>query len=175
MYWSPSTNGFYHSVVHDGKLPPDAVPISHERHAELLDAINIKLHVIKQQSDGSLTTEPAPPTADALLSRLRGQLSTVEALGIAFVPASAGAAVMFSLTPDGLARISNAAMGAAVPRSLRASNGTPVALTAEEVRALHQKADAFVAACDARYAELHAAIVGGDLTIDVTGGWPKPA
>jgi len=36
MFFSPSTGGFYSSMLHAGFIPEDAVPITYERHQALL-------------------------------------------------------------------------------------------------------------------------------------------
>lgn len=63
-FYSPSTNGFYDRAIHGEAMPTDAVEISDEQHAALLDA-NAHGLVIRAGADGRpVAVEPEPPSAE---------------------------------------------------------------------------------------------------------------
>lgn len=72
--FSPSANGFYVKAIHGDNIPSDAVEISDEKHAALLDG----------QSNGKIITvgpggvpylsDPAPPTQEQEIAKYEAAL-----------------------------------------------------------------------------------------------------
>lgn len=77
MFYSKSTGGFYSRKIHGDKIPADAVEITPEQHAVLLQGQSEgKLIVADENSHPILVDPPATPTAE-LLERAKGELRAV--------------------------------------------------------------------------------------------------
>jgi hypothetical protein len=161
MFISAETGGFYHPSIH-ATMPSDVVEISDDEYRALLDAQSNGLEII-QAPGQKPSVRKRELTSDGMLITLRGILSSSEAAGIVFK------GHRFATTPDAIARYAGAWTDG---RYLLAMDGTPVALTSIDVAQIHDAAQAHLAACVARYAELHAAVTADPAT-DVTTGWPE--
>lgn len=66
IYYSASTGGFYFEEIHGANIPADAVPITSEEHAALLEAQTRGL-VIRPGAEGRpvAVTAPGPSLAEA--------------------------------------------------------------------------------------------------------------
>jgi hypothetical protein len=68
-YYSPSTNGFYHPVIHGQAMPADVVEISKDKHRALLLA-NAGGKVIQPGEGGRpVAVDPPPPSISDLAAR----------------------------------------------------------------------------------------------------------
>lgn len=66
MYYAKSTNGFYSHEIHGDNMPSDAVEITAEEHAALLEGQS-NGKVIDSDKDGyPFLADPAPPTEEEL-------------------------------------------------------------------------------------------------------------
>lgn len=72
IHFSAATGGFYDDNVHDA-LPDDALPISSERHRELLEGQMQGLVIVAHDSGAPVLRQPPPPTQEELLAALRVQ------------------------------------------------------------------------------------------------------
>lgn len=74
MYlFSPSTRGFYRRDVHGDNVPTDAVEISDEDHAALMDGQATGKVIEIGTSDLPELQDPAPPSADQLAAEVRAR------------------------------------------------------------------------------------------------------
>lgn len=70
MFFSQSTGGFYDTAIHGSNIPDDAVEISIEQHAELLEAQG-KGKVIQAAKDGHpVAANPPPPTLEQMEAQI---------------------------------------------------------------------------------------------------------
>lgn len=72
MKFSTSTNGFYDEAIHGDNIPADAVEITIEEHAALLDA-QAQGKRIQSDADGRPVAVDHVPTADELSASARLQ------------------------------------------------------------------------------------------------------
>jgi hypothetical protein len=72
IFYSALTNGFYVTGIH-GTMPDDAVPISDERHAELMEGQMTGLEIRADEHGEPVAAEPAPPGAPELARVVRAQ------------------------------------------------------------------------------------------------------
>lgn len=61
MLYSKSTNGFYSHEVHGSNIPYDAVEISREKYAELIDGQGCGNRIISDDNGCPSLAEPLPP------------------------------------------------------------------------------------------------------------------
>jgi hypothetical protein len=122
-------------------------------------------------------TMPASTIAQAI-ALLATELQTRESAGVFFTPTSATAALLFPTTADAIGKYTAewSALGTTPPLRndgdpMIAADGTPVALSNADAKAVIQKALAYFRACTANYATLHAAVVANP-SADITVGWP---
>lgn len=67
MYYSKKTGGFYMAEVHGDSIPADAVEITRERHAELMDGQGRGLVIAPGRGGFPELQEPAPLTLEQVL------------------------------------------------------------------------------------------------------------
>lgn len=67
MYYSKSTGGFYDTAIHGDNIPSDAVEISREYHAELMQA-QTSGKIIDWSGDMPVAVEPQGPSPMELIS-----------------------------------------------------------------------------------------------------------
>ncbi len=77
MYYSKSTGGFYDAGLHGANMPVDAVEITQERHAELLDGQALGLQIVAGVDGAPVLAQPAPPARTELVDQT---LATARAL-----------------------------------------------------------------------------------------------
>ena len=76
IYYSASTNGFYDKAIHGDSIPEDAVEITSEEHAALLEG-NAAGKVIVADEDGKpVLQDPPAPTHEQLLATAEAQRAT---------------------------------------------------------------------------------------------------
>lgn len=62
MFYSPSTGGFYDEAIHGDGIPADALQITAERHAELLNAQSTGKQIQAGEGGIPVAIDPPPPT-----------------------------------------------------------------------------------------------------------------
>lgn len=60
VYYSPSTGGFYHDVVHGTAMPDDAIEIGHDAHRDLIAAQGMGKMIVPGK-DGAPVAVERPP------------------------------------------------------------------------------------------------------------------
>lgn len=60
LFYSPRRGGFFAAEIH-GEVPPDAVPVSAERHAELLAGQSEGLRIVAGAQGEPVLLDPPPP------------------------------------------------------------------------------------------------------------------
>ena len=66
MLYSNSTGGFYHPAIHGDNIPVDAVEITDERHAELLQGQSQGRRIVADAAGRPVLQDPPPPTAEEI-------------------------------------------------------------------------------------------------------------
>ncbi|GJA54981.1 hypothetical protein KAM348_24040 [Aeromonas caviae] len=84
MYYSKSTGGFYSRDIHGDNIPADAVYISAETHAALLDAQSSGQLITTDESGHPIAIDPPQPvrTVTSLLAEIADKRWEVETGGI---------------------------------------------------------------------------------------------
>lgn len=69
MFYSPSTNGFYAESIHGDAIPSDAVEITAEDHAALINGQS-KGKLIQADANGRpVLVDPPPPTVEQIVAQ----------------------------------------------------------------------------------------------------------
>lgn len=66
MFYSASTGGFYVPEIHGENMPPDAVEIGHDRHAQLMAGQAAGLRIAPNEDGQPTLADQLPPTAEQL-------------------------------------------------------------------------------------------------------------
>ncbi len=74
MYYSESKNGFFHPTIHP-VVPLDAVEISSDQHAALLDEQSRGARIVADETGQPRAVFPFAPTADEIAALARAELS----------------------------------------------------------------------------------------------------
>lgn len=133
-------------------------------------------------SSGCPFTFGAPPGRPALtqaqaIAALAAYRYTRETAGIDFTPAGASGPSTVGTSRQAQAQVSGAAVmaGAGVwpdGTPWKMADGSFVPLTRADVLAMATRVSTYVAGCFAREAALAAVIHTGDVSVDITTGWP---
>jgi hypothetical protein len=75
MLYSPTTFGFYSPVIHDGAIPDDAIEITAEEHAALINGQSEGARIVPGRDGQPVLEWPAPPTAAEALDAARTRAS----------------------------------------------------------------------------------------------------
>lgn len=68
MLYSASTGGFYDRSIHGAGAPPDAVEITSDQHASLLDGQSKGMRILHSADGGPVLADPEQPTLDQLVA-----------------------------------------------------------------------------------------------------------
>ena len=66
MFYAKSTNGFYDKAIHGDNIPVDAVEITAEQHAALLEGQSQGKRIVADATGRPFLTDRPPPTAQEL-------------------------------------------------------------------------------------------------------------
>lgn len=66
MFYSKSTGGFYDPDIHGGAMPADAVEITREEHAALLEGEGGGLRIVGDKKGRPVLVEQLPKTAEQI-------------------------------------------------------------------------------------------------------------
>lgn len=72
FFYSAERAGFFDDTVHD-VLPSDAVPITTDRHAQLLAGQSQGLMIVGDENGAPVTIEPPGPTPEQALEAMRAE------------------------------------------------------------------------------------------------------
>ena len=86
MFYSASTSGFYIPAIHGSAIPPDAVEITAEAHAALIEGQAQGAQIMPGTGGAPVLLWPTPPTEAELLAawRERTVVSAFQAKGALF-------------------------------------------------------------------------------------------
>lgn len=73
QYFSPSTNGFYDTEIHGDDIPEDAVEITREEHAALLEGQSAGQMIAADEDGKPVLQDPPAPTHEQLLATAEAQ------------------------------------------------------------------------------------------------------
>lgn len=77
MFYSKDTNGFYDTAIHGNNIPLDAVEITADEHAALLNAQSIGKIIRPDTAGRPVATDAPSPTTDQLAAHVRAQRDTL--------------------------------------------------------------------------------------------------
>lgn len=69
MHYSKSTGGFYDEAIHGGNIPADAVEITTEEHAALLNAQSQGKRIQSDANGKPVAVDPPPPTQEQIIAQ----------------------------------------------------------------------------------------------------------
>lgn len=73
MFYSKSTNGFYDTAIHGNNIPEDAVEITAEEHAALINGQSQGKRIVADEAGHPVLADPPPPTDDDLAAAIRAE------------------------------------------------------------------------------------------------------
>ena len=73
MYYSKQTDGFYASEIHGDNIPPDAVEITQQQHAALLQGQSEGKVITADENGYPVLIDPPQPTADQMAATARAE------------------------------------------------------------------------------------------------------
>lgn len=79
MHYSKSTGGFYDAAIHGDNIPSDAVEITTEEHAALLDGQSQGQRIVADADGRPLLADPPAPTLDDLKARKNAEINAARA------------------------------------------------------------------------------------------------
>ena len=82
MYYAESTGGFYSTALHGDNIPADAVEITQEEYASLLDDQSRGLIIRADQSGKPVAVHPSPPTTAEIWERIKAKRDAIKAGGV---------------------------------------------------------------------------------------------
>lgn len=71
MFYSAQTGGFYNHTIHGDNIPADAVEITQDEYAILIDGQSRGKHIIADENSFPTLRAPSPPTALEIWSHIR--------------------------------------------------------------------------------------------------------
>ena len=74
MFYSKSTRGFYDAAIHGDNIPADAVEISTEDHAELLEEQSQGKRIVADKDGFPVLQDPPPPTQAEIVAQYESAL-----------------------------------------------------------------------------------------------------
>lgn len=177
MFYSKSTGGFYNTGIHGNNIPVDAVEISTEQHAALMQAQGNGKQLTADKNGYPIAIDPPQPvrTKVALLGKVAAQRWQVETGGI-----------LIGGTPIATDRESQAQLtsactslkgGLIADTPWKAADGSFTMVTLAEIEPVAQAVAAHVRACFAAE-QAHAEAIDALQTqaeldaYDINTGWP---
>jgi len=171
MLYSPSTNGFYTPAIHGAAIPSDAVEVSDELHASLING-SAQGKGIKPDAYGQpVLTDPAPPTAAEIWIRIQAERDRRQVIGY-----EVGGKWFHGDLSSRIQQLGLVMLGVNVPAGLqwKTMDGSFVAMTAELAASVFAAAAASDIAIFAA-AETHRAAMEASndpAAYDFSAGWP---
>lgn len=74
MFYSETTGGFYASEIHGDNIPADAVEISAEQHAALIEGQSQGKRIVADEAGHPVLADPPPPTEAELVAQYEAAL-----------------------------------------------------------------------------------------------------
>ena len=171
MFYSKSTGGFYSREIHGDNMPADAVEITAEEHAALLDGQSHGKIIDFNDSGFPVLREPDPATAEQIWPQINAERDRRKSLGV-----QADGNWFHSDADSRIQQLALVIMGAGMPTGIqwKTMGSTFVLMTPE----LAGKIFAATAALDQQLfarAELHRKAMAESPTpsaYDFSTGWP---
>lgn len=73
MFYSKTTGGFYDTAIHGNNIPEDAVEITAEQHAALIEGQSQGKRIVADEAGHPVLADPPPPTDDDLAAAIRAE------------------------------------------------------------------------------------------------------
>ena len=118
MRYSKSTGGFYDTAIHGENIPADAVEISNEQHAALLEAQSQGKRIQPDADGFPVAVEPPPPSLDEVKASKSTEINAACTLAIVggFTSSALGAPHTYdSALEDQLTLIGGVGLGIDLP------------------------------------------------------------
>ena len=72
MFYSAKTGGFYDTAIHGDNIPSDAVEITKEQHAALLEGQSQGKGIVAGKGGKPVLKDPPPPTPEQIIAQYTG-------------------------------------------------------------------------------------------------------
>lgn len=82
MKYAKSTNGFYDEAIHGDSIPADAVEITIEERAALLEGQSHGKRIVADANGFPVLSDPPAPTAAEIWDRIKSKRDAVKAGGV---------------------------------------------------------------------------------------------
>ena len=82
MFYSKSTNGFYSREIHGENIPSDAVEITAEDHAALIEGQSQGKRIVADKNGFPILVDPPKPTSAEIWERIKARRDAVKAGGV---------------------------------------------------------------------------------------------
>lgn len=69
MFYSKSTGGFYDAAIHGDNIPADAVEVSAEQHAALIEGQSRGKRIVADEAGRPVLVDPPPPTTEQIIAQ----------------------------------------------------------------------------------------------------------
>lgn len=76
MFYSKTTGGFYDTAIHGNNIPEDAVEITAEEHAALINGQSQGKRIVADEAGHPVLADPPPPIDDDLSAAIRAERNT---------------------------------------------------------------------------------------------------
>lgn len=176
MFYSPSAKGFFDGAIHGTNIPADAVEISREQHAALMQAQSEGKRIKSDENGMPIAVDPPGPTPAEIWERIKAERDRRKYAGV-----KVGAHWFHSDDPSRIQQIGLVMMGASMPagiqwKTLTADDAAPVfvEMTPELARQIFDAAAAHDQAVFAA-AEAHRVAMeqsADPANYDYSTGWP---
>lgn len=172
MFYSKTTGGFYTSEIHGDNIPADAVEITAEQHAAMLQGQSEGKQITADENGFPILVDPPKPTVDEIWERIKARLDVVKAGGV-----KVGTKWFHT---DEASRIQHMAlnmMGSGIPENLqwKTMDGTFVTMTQTLAGQVFQAVATLDMAAFAKAEEHRVAMeaTSDPSAYDFSTGWPQ--
>lgn len=82
MFYSATTGGFYTAEIHGNNIPVDAVEITAEQHAALIEGQSQGKRIVADEAGHPVLVDPPPPTTAEIWERIKFKRDAIKAGGV---------------------------------------------------------------------------------------------
>lgn len=172
MFYAKSTGGFYDPAIHGDNMPDDAVAITTERYAELLQGHVGGKRVVGDENGHPVLVDPPPASKAEMWQRIKAKREQVKNGGV-----KVGDNWFHSDDASRIQQIGLVMMGAGIPPGLqwKTMDGTFVAMTpalaGQVFQAVGASDQTIFAVAETHKAAMEAA--ADPAAYDFSAGWPE--
>lgn len=172
MFYSKSTNGFYDIAIHGNNIPADAVEITAEEHAALIEGQSQGKRIVADDAGRPVLADPPKATAAELWERIKAERERRKAGGVKI-----GDKWFHSDDGSRIQQMGLVMMGASIPANLqwKTMDGTFITMTqtlaSQVFQAVAANDQAIFAAAEGHRVAMEAS--ADPAAYDYSTGWPK--